>query len=74
MHVPADDDVNEPDDSAHPDAVPSATSYVTEPSVVPPDVVNVIAVPYVPDVDVTDNADCDPFATVTVCDTVSPET
>jgi hypothetical protein len=34
----------------------------------------VIAVPYVPDVDVTDNADCDPLATVTNCDTVPPDT
>jgi hypothetical protein len=57
VHVPADVDVNEPDDSEQPDADPSATTYDTEPPVVPPDVANVTAVPYVPDVDVTDNAD-----------------
>ena len=72
MHVPADDDVNEPDDSAHPDAVPSATTYVTEPPVEPPEVANVIAVPYVPDVNVTDNADCVAWPIVTDDEVTEP--
>jgi hypothetical protein len=66
VHVPADADVNEPDDSEHPDADPLATTYETEPSVDPPDVANEIAVPYVPDVDVNVNADWLSFVIVTV--------
>ena len=69
-HVPADVDVNELDDSEQPDADPSATTYVTAPDVDPPDVANETAVPYVPDVDVTDNGACDAFATVTDTGTV----
>jgi len=66
VHVPALDDVNAPEDSEQPDALPLATVYVTEPPVVPPDVVNVMSVPYVPDVDVSVNAVWFALVTVTV--------
>jgi hypothetical protein len=51
---PAADFDNAPDVIEQP--VPVAT-YVTEPFVVPPLVVNVSAEPYVPEVDVTESAD-----------------
>ena len=66
MHVPALDDVKAPEDSEQPDALLLTTVYETEPPVVPPDVVNVMSVPYVPDVDVSDKAAWFAFVTVTV--------
>ena len=54
--VPADVDVNTPLATAHPDAVPADTPYVTAPLVVPPAAESDTPDPYVPDVDVTVNA------------------
>ena len=72
MQVPAVVTFRAPEVSAHPVAVPSATTNVTVPAVVPPDVVNGNAVPYVPDVEVSDNVACEACATVAVRAIVSP--
>ena len=66
VHVPALDDVKAPEDSEQSDALSLATEYETKPPVVPPDVVNVMSVPYVPDVDVSDKAAWFALVTVTV--------
>jgi hypothetical protein len=66
VQVPAVDEVREPPDSAHVEAVPFATAYVTAPAVVPPEVVSVTAVPYVPEVEVSVSAAWFAFVTVTV--------
>ena len=74
MQVPFREDRNAPAVTAQLAAVPSETSQLTVPFVVPPLVASVSAVPYVPDVLVTLSAAWFAGSTVTVMVTVPPDT
>jgi len=74
VQVPAEETVRDDPVTEHPEAVPFEATNVIAPAVEPPVVVKLKADPYVPDVEVIDNANCGPLPTVTIDVVVSPVT